>query len=94
MESFRRHVPDLYFAHFLLVIIEIIEQTSQAVKIKEDCEQMLNIDVKQYYQEIIQKRVPMHIWDDWVRDKLRSAVKELKAKYQMERKRQSSRVSN
>jgi hypothetical protein len=54
---------------------------------------MLNIDVKQYYQEIIQKRIPMHIWDDWVRDKLRNAVKDLKAKYQLERKRQNSRFA-
>lgn len=54
---------------------------------------MLNVDVKQYYQEIIAKRIPMHIWDDWVRDKLRNAVKELKANYQIERRRQTSKFS-
>ena len=33
---------DPYLAHFIL--------TSQSVKIKEDCEQLLNIDVKPYYK--------------------------------------------
>lgn len=42
---------------------------------------MLNIDVKQYYGEVVQKRVPMHVWDDWIRDKLRIAVKAIKEKY-------------
>lgn len=35
---------------------------------------MLNVDVKQYYQEIIDQRIPMHIWDDWIREKLRKSV--------------------
>ena len=54
---------DPYFAHFVL--------TSQSVKIREDCEELLNIDVKPYYHEIVEKRVPMHLWDQWIRNKLR-----------------------
>jgi hypothetical protein len=54
---------DPYFAHFVL--------TSQSVKIKEDSEELLNIDVKPFYAEIVEKRVPMHLWDQWIRNKLR-----------------------
>jgi hypothetical protein len=44
------------------------------VKIKEDCEEMLNIDVKPYYQEIVDKRVPMHLWDQWIKNRLRELL--------------------
>jgi hypothetical protein len=36
---------DPYFSHFVL--------TSQSVKIKEDCEELLNIDAKPFYAEIV-----------------------------------------
>lgn len=53
---------DPYFSHFVL--------TSQSVKIKEDCEELLNIDAKPFYPEIVEKRIPMHLWDQWIRNKL------------------------
>ncbi len=37
---------------------------------------MLNIDMKPYYQEIIQKRVPMHLWDQWVKNRLRELMRQ------------------
>lgn len=47
---------------------------------------MLNIDVKQYYPEVVEKRVPMHIWDEWIRDKLKAAVKAIKERYNQEKR--------
>lgn len=41
------------------------------MKIKEDCEDLLNYDIKPYYSEIVDKRIPMHLWDQWIRNKLR-----------------------
>lgn len=26
--------------------------------------------MKPFYQEIIDKRIPMHLWDQWIRNKL------------------------
>jgi len=40
------------------------------VKIKEDRDEYLGVDMKPYYAEIIEKRIPMHLWDQWVRNKL------------------------
>lgn len=62
---------DPYFSHFIL--------TSQSVKIKEDCEELLNIDIKPYYKEIVEKRIPMHLWDQWIRNRLRELLKKMKA---------------
>lgn len=36
---------------------------------------MLNIDMKPYYKEIIDKRIPMHLWDQWVKNRLRELIK-------------------
>ncbi len=58
---------DPYFSHFVL--------TSQSVKIKEDCEELLNIDAKPFYAEIVEKRIPMHLWDQWIRNKLKQELK-------------------
>lgn len=32
---------------------------------------MLNIDMKPYYNEIVDKRIPMHLWDQWIKNRLR-----------------------
>lgn len=37
---------------------------------RENVEEYLGIDMKPHYAEVIEQRVPMHIWDQWIRDKL------------------------
>lgn len=31
---------------------------------------MLNIDTKQYYKQIVEKHIPMHLWYDWITERL------------------------
>jgi hypothetical protein len=31
--------------------------------------------MKPYYREIIEKRVPMHLWEQWVKNRLRELLR-------------------
>jgi hypothetical protein len=48
------------------------------VKIKEDCEELLHVDVKPYYSEIVDRRIPMHLWDQWIRNRLREYLRKMR----------------
>ncbi len=37
---------------------------------------MLNIDMKPYYNEVIEKRIPMHLWDQWIKNRLRELLRQ------------------
>lgn len=59
-------IPNLYLAHFIL--------TSQSVKIKMNNDFLLQLDVKPFYREVVDERVPMHEWSLWIEDKLKSML--------------------
>ena len=54
-------VPDPYYCHFLLL--------TQAIKIKLNKDDYYYMSVKPMYSEILEKKIPMHEWDDWIRGK-------------------------
>ena len=37
---------------------------------------MLMIDVKPLYKEILQKTIPMHEWEEWIKTRLRKIIKQ------------------
>jgi hypothetical protein len=48
-------------------------QTVQSIKIEEDEDGMfgiLEIDMKPYYQELMERKLPLSKWSDWIKSKL------------------------
>lgn len=43
---------DPYYCHFILL--------SQAIKIRENNEKLFNVNIKPYYKELINQKVPMY----------------------------------